>query len=172
MTSQRHAGQRRYEAAVAVFAVALFVALCIAASGLISLFAGQDVLAQSDASILLVPGMFVVAAAALYLGLLSTAGRTGAALVLSAVGVGVGCYLFFLVSGATLYSLGSGQPLRGILFFGANALRPFSIALAVIAAAVTVAYLALVSARGRRLDGRPPRWPWEQQDDDDRRSLD
>jgi len=172
VTPQRPAGQRRYEAAVAVFAVVLFIALCIAASGLIGLFAGQDVLAQRDATILLVPGMFVVAAAALYLGLVSTAGRTGGALLLSALGVGLACYLFFLVSGATLYSLGSGQPLRGILFFGANALRPFSITLAVIAAVVTIAYLALVAARGRRLDGRPPRWPWEQRDDDDRRSLD
>jgi len=172
VTPQRISDARRYEAAVAVFAVVLFIALCIATSGVISLFAEQDVLAQRDASILLVPAMFVVAAAALYLGLVSAAGRTGAALLLSALGIGVGCYLFFLVSGATLYSVGSGEPFRGILFVGANAGRPFSIALAVIAAVVAIAYLLLVSARTRRLDGRPPRWPWEQQDDDDRRSLD
>ncbi|MBK4348411.1 DUF6121 family protein [Lacisediminihabitans changchengi] len=172
MTQQRDSSQRRYEAAVAVFAVVLFIALCIATSGVINLFAGKDVLAERDASILVIPAMFIVAAAALYLGLFSAAGQTGGALVLFALGIGVACYLFFLVSGAVLYSVGSGQPLRGILFLGANALRPFSIALPIIAAVVAVAYLLLVSARTRRLDGRPPRWPWEQQDDDDRRSLD
>jgi hypothetical protein len=172
VTARKVTAQKRYEAAVAVFAVVLFVAVCIATSGVISLYAQQDVLAQRDASILLVPAMFVVAAAALYVGMLSAAGRTGGALVLSALGIGAGCYLFFLVGGATLYSVGSGEPFRGILFVGANALRPFSIALAVIAAAVALAYLALVAARGRRLDARPPRWPWEQKDDDDRRSVD
>lgn len=160
--------RRRYASIVAVFAVVLFLALVIAASGIISLYADREVLTERDAGPLIAPVMFAVATAALYTQLVSLGLRRGSIIVNSVV-IAIVCYFFFLLSGSTLYSLGKGQPLLGLLFFGSNALGPFAIAVLAIAFVVALAFLLLLSYRDSGGAARTPRWWWENRDDRDRR---
>ena len=160
--------RRRYATTIAIFAVVLFLALAIAASGIISLYADREVLTERDAGPLIAPIMFVVATAALYTQLVTFGLRRGSIFV-NAVVVAIVCYFFFLLSGATLYSLGRGQPLLGLLFFGSNAIGPFASAVLVIAFVVALAFLLLLSYRDSGGAARTPRWWWENRDDRDRR---
>ncbi|HEY0260578.1 MAG TPA: DUF6121 family protein [Lacisediminihabitans sp.] len=165
--------RRRYVAVLAVFASVLFLALAIAASGVISLLTDREVLAERGAGPLIAPVMFLVATAALYLQLVTLGSRRRRGwMILSSVVVGVNCYLLFLVSGATLYSLGSGEPLRGVLFVGGNAFGPFALAILGIAVVVALCYLLLVAYRDGGGARTTPRWPWEDRDDRDREGRD
>jgi hypothetical protein len=161
---------RRYASTIAIFASVLFLALSICASGLISLFANREVLTETDAGPLVAPIMFAVATA-LFLVLLVVAAtsrhRRGVGFVAALV-IGAIVFLVFNLTGATLYVFGSGEPVRGILFFASNALGPFSIAVALIAVVVALLYLILMSYRERGGATRTPRWPWEEGDDRDR----
>ena len=161
------APDRRYASIVAIFATALFVALVIFASGLISLLANREVLTERDAEPLIAPVMFALAAAALYVQLVTV--RAGGSIILTSVLIGVIVYLVFTVSGATLYSLGSGQLLAGILFFASNALGPYALAVGGIAIVVAFCYLLLLSFRESGGARRTPRWPWQDRDDRERR---
>lgn len=162
--------RRRYAATIAVFAAVLFLALAIAASGIIGLLTDREVLAERDAGPLVAPAMFFVAACVLFLLLAGLGGREPtqrpSALPAAAI-VGVIVYFFFLLSGSTLYSLGSGEPFLWLLFFGANALHPFAIAVGIIAIVVAFAALLLFDFRDRGGIRRTPRWPWERRDDSD-----
>ena len=160
--------RRRYAYTVAVFAVVLFLALAIAASGIISLFADREVLTERDAGPLIAPVMFAVATAALYTQLVTFGLRRGS-IVLNAVVIAIVCYFLFLFSGSMLYSLGKGRPLLGLLFFGSNALGPFAAAVLVIAFVVALAFLLLLFYRDNGGAARTPRWWWENSDDRDRR---
>ena len=160
--------RRRYAYTVAVFAVVLFLALAIATSGIISLFADREVLTERDAGPLIAPVMFAVATAALYTQLVTFGLRRGSIVVNAAV-IAIVCYFLFLFSGSTLYSLGKGRPLLGLLFFGSNALGPFAAAVLVIAFVVALAFLLLLYYRDSGGAARTPRWWWENRDDRDRR---
>ena len=158
----------RYATTIAAFAVVLFLALAIAASGIISLYADREVLTERDAGPLVAPIMFVVATAALY-ALLVTFGRRRGSLFAGALVTAVITYFFFLISGSILYSVGKGRPLLSLLFFGSNALGPFAIAVAAIAFVVALTFLLLLSYRDSGGATRTPRWWWENRDDRDRR---
>lgn len=158
----------RYATTIAAFAVVLFLALAIAASGIISLYADREVLTERDAGPLVAPIMFVVATAALY-ALLVTFGRRRGSLFAGALVTAVITYFFFLISGSILYAVGKGRPLLSLLFFGSNALGPFAIAVAAIAFVVALAFLLLLSYRDSGGATRTPRWWWENRDDRDRR---
>ena len=158
----------RYATTIAAFAVVLFLALAIAASGIISLYADREVLTERDAGPLVAPIMFVVATAALY-ALLVTFGRRRGSLFAGALVTAVITYFFFLISGSVLYSVGKGRPLLSLLFFGSNALGPFAIAVAAIAFVVALTFLLLLSYRDSGGATRTPRWWWENRDDHDRR---
>ena len=160
--------RRRYAYTVAAFAVVLFLALAIATSGIISLFANREVLTERDAGPLIAPVMFAVATAALYTQLVTFGLRRGS-IVVNAVVIAIVCYFLFLFSGSTLYSLGKGRPLLGLLFFGSNALGPFAAAVLVIAFVVALAFLVLLFYRDNGGAARTPRWWWENRDDRDRR---
>ena len=160
--------RRRYAYTVAAFAVVLFLALAIATSGIISLFANREVLTERDAGPLIAPVMFAVATAALYTQLVTFGLRRGS-IVVNAVVIAIVCYFLFLLSGSTLYSLGKGRPLLGLLFFGSNALGPFAAAVLVIAFVVALAFLLLLFYRDNGGAARTPRWWWENRDDRDRR---
>ncbi|MET4703595.1 DUF6121 family protein [Frigoribacterium sp. UYMn621] len=157
----------RYASMIAVFAVVLFLALAIAASGIISLYADREVLTERDAGPLIAPTMFAVATAALYALLVSFGRRRGSVLAASVI-TAVITYFFFLVSGSTLYSLGKGRPLLSLLFFGANAVGPFAVAVAVIAFVVALSFFLLLSYRDSGGAGQAPKWWWENRDDRDR----
>ena len=152
-----------------MFAAVLFLALAIAASGIISLFADREVLTERDAGPLIAPVMFVVATAALYTQLVTFGQRRGS-IIVNAVVIAIVCYFLFLFSGSTLYSLGKGRPLLGLLFFGSNALGPFAAAVLVIAFVVALAFLLLIYFRHNGGAARTPRWWWENRDDRDRRA--
>ena len=152
-----------------MFAAVLFLALAIAASGIISLFADREVLTERDAGPLIAPVMFVVATAALYTQLVTFGLRRGS-IIVNAVVIAIVCYFLFLFSGSTLYSLGKGRPLLGLLFFGSNALGPFAAAVLVIAFVVALAFLLLIYFRHNGGAARTPRWWWENRDDRDRRA--
>ena len=156
---------RHYASVIAIFATALFLALVVCASGLISLIANREVLVEKDAGPLIAPVMFAVATAALYVQLVSARARRGGSIILSAALIGVIVFVFYNIAGATLYSLGSGEPLRGILFFAANALGPYSVSVGIAAVVVAFSYLMLLSFRDSGGVKRTPRWPWEDRDD-------
>ena len=158
----------RYATTIAAFAVVLFLALAVAASGIISLYADREVLTERDAGPLVAPIMFVVATAALY-ALLVTFGRRRGSLFAGALVTAVITYFVFLISGSIFYSVGKGRPLLSLLFFGSNALGPFAIAIAAIAFVVALAFLLLLSYRDSGGAARTPRWWWENRDDRDRR---
>ena len=158
-----------YARTIAVFAAVLFLALAIAASGIISLFADREVLTERDAGPLIAPVMFVVATAALYTQLVTFGLRRGS-IIVNAVVIAIVCYFLFLFSGSTLYSLGKGRPLLGLLFFGSNALGPFAAAVLIIAFVVALAFLLLIYFRHNGGAARTPRWWWENRDDRDRRA--
>lgn len=158
----------RYATTIAAFAVVLFLALAIAISGIISLYADREVLTERDAGPLVAPIMFVVASAALY-ALLVTFGRRRGSVFVGALVTAVITYFLFLISGSILYSVGKGRPLLSLLFFGSNALGPFAIAVAAIAFVVALAFLLLLSYRDSGGAARTPRWWWENRDDRDRR---
>lgn len=151
-----------------MFAAVLFLALAIAASGIISLFADREVLTERDAGPLIAPIMFAVATAALY-AILVAFGRRRGFLFTDAIITAVVTYFSFLIIGSALYSLGKGQLLVSLLFFGSNAIGPFAIAVAVIAFVVALAFLVLLSYRDGGGAARTPRWWWENRDDHDRR---
>ena len=167
-------GERRVDArsgyarTIAVFAAVLFLALAIAASGIISLFADREVLTERDAGPLIAPIMFAVATAALY-AILVAFGRRRGSLFAGAIVTAVVTYFSFLIIGSALYSLGKGQLLLSLLFFGSNAIGPFAITVAVIAFVVALAFLLLLSYRDGGGAARTPRWWWENRDDHDRR---
>jgi hypothetical protein len=158
----------RYASTIAIFAVVLFLALAIAASGIISLYTDREVLTEPDAGPLIAPTMFALATAALYT-LLVTFGRRRGSLVVGALVTAVITYFFFLFSGSTLYSIGKGRPLLSLLFFGSNAVGPFAITVAVIAFIVALAFFLLLSYRDSGGAAHTPRWWWENRDDRDRK---
>ena len=157
----------RYVSTIAVFAAVLFLAIAIAASGMISLYADREVLTEGDAGPLIAPTMFAAATAALY-ALIVTFGRRRGSLFAGALVTAMITYFFFLLSGSTLYSLAKGRPLLSLLFFGSNAVGPFAIAVAGIAFVVALAFLLLLSYRDSGGASRTPRWWWENRDDRER----
>jgi hypothetical protein len=165
--------QRRYAITVAVFATVLYLALAICVSGLISLFANREVLAEGDAGPLVAPIMFAVSTAAVFVQLVRLGvgprrrSTIGAALI-----AGIAVYLLFVVVGSILYAAGNGDPLRALFFISANAAGPYAISIAVLATVVVLAYLLLLTYRESGGAKRTPRWPWEKKDDRDREDRD
>lgn len=167
--------RRQSAITIAIFAVVLFLASAICSAGMISLITDQEVLVERDTGPLVAPVMFTVATLAL-LGHLIAQGirmpNARGSLVGGAFVGGIASYALFLASGATIYSFSRGEPLIGLLFFGANATQPYAIAVGVIAFAVTLAYLVLLAYQDQGLATRPPRWFWENRDDRDRNAPD
>lgn len=141
---------RKSAITIAVFAVVLFLACAICATGIISLFANRDVLAEPDTGPLIAPIMFLVATIVLFLQLINCglrAPKQRGSIVLGSIIGAVASYVLFVLSGAVLYGLGRGQPLLSLLFFAANVFGPFAISIGVIAFIVTFGYLLLLSYR-------------------------
>ncbi|GAA4190576.1 hypothetical protein GCM10022288_20120 [Gryllotalpicola kribbensis] len=107
-------GFRKYAATVAIFASGLFLALLIAAFGVISLLSGTEVIADRRAGELAGP---VAAAAAtllvigclLLIALRVPESRQRVA-PLAAAGIGVGAYLAWALFAALAFLLGRGDP--------------------------------------------------------------
>jgi len=158
---------RKYATIVALFSAALYVALIVAAFGVISLTTNQDVISEPDAGALLGPIMVTVAVAALLWFILTTVTRSPERLVrlpLGPIGLaGLAAYLGYCVSGGVVYALGSGAPFRSVIFIGGQMASPFALAVAVAGWLVALLYFLVLIARPAGSDR--PRWPWERDDD-------
>jgi hypothetical protein len=158
---------RKYAITVAAFSVALYVALIVAAFGVLSLLLNRDVIDETDAGALLGPIMITTAVLALVWVILDAVLRSPERLnhipPLPIFVAGVAAYLGYCLSGGVLYSLGAGELLRSVVFIGGEMTSPFAIAVAV--CGWLIAFLFFVVLLGRSANGGAPEWPWEKNDD-------
>ncbi|GAA4160364.1 hypothetical protein GCM10022286_16260 [Gryllotalpicola daejeonensis] len=161
-------GFRRYAATVAIFASGLYLALLIAAFGVISLLTGLDVIADARAGEL--AGPVATGAATLFMigCLLLIALRIPESrqriAPLTAIGIGVGAYLVWPLFAAIAYLLGNGDPVGALLFFAQLLEGPFAITVGVAAFVIALLYMLVLASR--IADRGRPRWPWERDDDE------
>lgn len=154
---------RRYATVLAFFATGLYLALVVAALGLISLGTNMDVIPQADAGPLVGPSMVGGAVVTVLVMMLITGVRTPPADQRIAVGfsflTGVVAYAVYIAVGAVLYTLGTGV-LFDLLEFTASMLpSPFALAVGICAFLVTLIYSWILAAHVGE-HGRPL-WPWE-----------
>lgn len=160
-------GFRKYAATVAVFASGLYLALLIAAFGVISLLAGVEVIADPRAGELAGP-LATAAATAVVIGcLLPIALRIPESrqriAPLTAFGIGVAAYLAWALFAALAFLFGRGDPVGALIFFGDLLAGPFAITAGVTAVVIVLLFMLVLASRvGDR--GRP-RWPWEKEED-------
>jgi len=158
---------RRYAAAVAAFATALFVALVIAVFGVVSLLTGEQVIGDPHAGELVGP-VAVTAATLLVLGcLLLRALRIPEprqrVAPLTALAIGVGAYFAYALVGAIAYLMGA-DPVGALTFFGGLLIGPYAPAVGAIAFVIALLYMLVLASRVA--DHGRPLWPWEKDDDD------
>ena len=157
---------RNYATVVAFFAAFLYLAILIAAFGLISLYWNIEVIDVADAGPLVGPVMVGCATIAVLVSLI-VRGRSVPAdeqriAPLTALLVGVIAYVVFVLSGGIAYAVGGGEPL-GFLTFSFHMFASwFSLSTGIAAAVVAFVYQLVLVGRFQQ-KGRP-RWPWERDD--------
>jgi hypothetical protein len=154
---------QKYATIVALFATVLYLALVVAALGLISLATNQEVISETDAGPLVGPSMAGAAVILVFVMLLILGVGGPAARERVAVGwaflTGLAAFLIFIVVGAVLYASGSGELVQLLLFAAAQVASPFAWATGILALIVTLVYSWILAARVGE-HGRPL-WPWE-----------
>ncbi len=157
---------RNYATVVAFFAAFLYLAILVAAFGLISLYWNIEVIDVADAGPLVGPVMVGCATIAVLVSLI-VRGRSVPAdeqriAPLTALLVGVIAYVVFVLSGGIAYAVGGGEPL-GFLTFSFHMFASwFSLSTGIAAAVVAFVYQLVLVGRFQQ-KGRP-RWPWERDD--------
>ncbi|TFB73674.1 hypothetical protein E3O06_07535 [Cryobacterium glaciale] len=158
---------RKYAITVAAFSVALYVALIVAAFGVLSLLLNRDVINETDAGALLGPIMVTTAVLALVWVVLSAVLRSPERLAHvpppPIFMAGAAAYLGYCVSGGVFYSLGAGELFRSVVFIGGEMISPFAIAVAV--SGWLIAFLFFVVLLAKPSGSGAPEWPWEKNDD-------
>ena len=81
---------------------------------------------------------------------------------LTALAIGLGAYLLYAVAGAIAY-LATGDAVGTLIFFGGLLIRPFSVAVGVLAFVIALLFMLVLASRVAER-GRP-QWPWERDDD-------
>lgn len=160
---------RRYAATLAAFATALYLALLVAALGVLSLLLERDPIADPDAGAFAGPIACAVAAAVVLTGLLVRALRAptesgrerhdiamGTALLL-----GLGSYVGYAIGGGVV--VGISDPFRFAPFVVEQLIGPFAAAAGILSLVVVLFDMIVLSSR-RDERGRP-RWPWEKRGD-------
>ncbi|NUU06989.1 hypothetical protein [Leifsonia sp. C5G2] len=160
---------RTYATVIAFFAAGLYLALIVAAFGLVSLATDTEVVADPAMGPLVGPVMVGAATLMLLVFLIVLGTRVPADRQRVspgvALGVGVACYAVYAAAGAVAGSLADpGGPLRYVLFAFAQ-LGGWPAITAGIAAFVVTLLFQLVLVGRFRQRGRP-RWPWERDDDE------
>jgi hypothetical protein len=154
---------QKYATVVAVFTTVLFAALLVAAFGMISLVTNRDVIADRSVGPLVGPAMTVAVVLLVLVMLLVLGVNTPPEKQRVAVGfalaTGVAAFVLYLLVGAFLVTLGSGDAVAGVLFAGALLGSPFAVTVGVLAFVVTLAYSILLASHYGE-NGRPL-WPWE-----------
>ena len=157
---------RNYATVVAFFAAFLYLAILVAAFGLISLYWNIEVIDVADAGPLVGPVMVGCATIAVLVSLI-VRGRSVPAdeqriAPLTALLVGVIAYVVFVLSGGIAYAVGGSEPL-GFLTFSFHMFASwFSLSTGIAAAVVAFVYQLVLVGRFQQ-KGRP-RWPWERDD--------
>ncbi|MFF1634497.1 DUF6121 family protein [Leifsonia sp. NPDC058248] len=160
---------RAYAAAVAAFATFLYLAIVVAAFGLISLATNTEVIADPSVGTLVGPIMTGAATLTVFACLLSTGMRVPAdqqrIRPLLALAVGLAAYFVFAAAGGIAGAIGApAQPLHYFLFFFAQLGSWSSFTVGIAAVFVTLLYQLVLVGRFRQR-GRP-RWPWERDDEE------
>jgi hypothetical protein len=154
---------QKYAAVVAIFTTVLFAALLVAAFGMISLVANLDVIADRSIGPLVGPAMTVAVILLVLIMLLVLGVNTPPEKQRVAVGyalaAGAGAFVLYLLAGAVLVTIGSGDAVAGLVFAGALLGNPFAVTAGVLAFVVTLAYSILLASHYGE-NGRPL-WPWE-----------
>lgn len=155
----------RYAATLAAFATALYLALLIAALGVLSLLLERDVISDPDAGAFAGPVACAVATAVVFTGLLVRALRvpehrhdiaTGVALLLA-----VCSWIGYAVGGGIV--VGITDPYGFLPFVIEQLIGPFAAAAGIISLAVVLLDMIVLASRQEQR-GRP-RWPWEKHDE-------
>lgn len=160
---------RAYAAIVAVFASFLYLALLIAAFGLISLATNTEVIVDPTIGPLVGPTMTGAATVAV-LVILTTIGTRVPAdrqRISSAVALAVGfaAYIVFVAAGWIAGEAGNpSDPLHYALFALGQLGSWYAITVGIGGFAITLLYQLVLVGRFRQR-GRP-RWPWENDDDE------
>jgi hypothetical protein len=160
---------RAYAVVVAAFATFLYLALVVAAFGLISLATNTEVIADPTVGTLVGPIMTGAATLTVFAFLISIGTRAPAdqqrIMPLIALAVGFAAYFVFAAAGGIAGAVGApSQPLHYFLFFFAQLGSWYSFTVGVAALFVALLYQLVLVGRFRQR-GRP-RWPWESDDDE------
>jgi len=154
---------QKYATILAVFTAVLYLALVVAAFGLISLATNTDVITQPDAGPLVGPGMTGTAVLLVFILLLvlgvNTPPERQRIAVGFAVGTGLAAVAAFVAAGAVLYAVGEGQSISMLTFASSMLLGPYAAATGILAFIVVLVYSWILAARVGE-NGRPL-WPWE-----------
>jgi hypothetical protein len=157
---------RKYAITLATFSVVLYVALIVAALGVLSLLLNRDVINETDAGALLGPSMVTAAILAWVWGVLSSVLRSPERLThippLPIFIAGASAYLAYCIFGGVAYSLGAGELFRSVTFIGDEMTSPFAIAVAV--TGWLTAFLYFVVLLAKPAGSGAPEWPWEKND--------
>jgi hypothetical protein len=159
---------------LAIFATVLYFALVVCAFGFVSLLTDTDVVTQSDAGPLVGPIATASAVATVLLYLLGIGRRYERDLheaVAASIGdpvrlplgrsilIGIVSYVVYVLVGAIAYSIVTAEVFSVVLFAAGAALSGFAIAVGVLAAAISVAYMLVLGSGGEH--PARPLWPWE-----------
>ena len=154
---------QRYAIIVAIFATMLYVAVVVAAFGMISLFTNTDVITEADAGPLVGPFMVGAATVVVLLFMVVIGIRTSPerqrVAVVAALIAGVVAFVAFVATGGIVYGVGLGEAVDIVLFAGARLGSPFTWAVGILAFVVTLLYSIVLASRVGE-NGRPL-WPWE-----------
>ena len=154
---------QKYASILAVFTTVLYLALVVAAFGLISLATNTDVVSQPDAGPLVGPvatGAAVLVVFILLLALgVNTPPDSQRIRVGFAVASGLAAVAALVVTGGLLYGVGVGELVGIFTFAGSMLLSPFALATGILAFLVVLVYSWLLAAHVGE-QGRPL-WPWE-----------
>lgn len=158
---------QRYASVVAVFATVLYLALVVAAFGMISLLTDLDVISEPDAGPLVGPSATGASVLLVFVMMLQNGLKTRPEWqrvnLGFALGTGVAAFGVFIIVGALLYAVGAGALFEPISFAVATLLRPFSWAIGALALIVALVYSWLLASR---MAERPRLlWPWERPDE-------
>ncbi len=149
-------------ALLAALTTAAWVAVVIAAWGLLSLLLDADVIREPDAGPFLGPAMVGVAAIALLFLLLRVV-RTGERPAVAFFGSAAAVFLVLLFVGGMGYTLVRGELFWLLGFPLEYAPSPFIVAAALLAGAGSL--IARAIGRAEKGGARRPRWPWEDPSD-------
>lgn len=160
--------ERAYATVVACFAAGLYLALLVAAFGLISLGTNTEVISDPSAGPLVGPVMTGAAVAVLLVLLILSGTRVPGdqqrIAPLAALGDGVACSLAFCLAGGVAGALATGDLLHFVLFAIGQLGSAYAITVGAAAVVVTLLYQLVLVGRFRQR-GRP-RWPWERDDEE------